>query len=210
MRTRRLANEEPALRSKISNPYISVEINDVGLSRLRSSLLDVLTTEGVEGELSSPALHVSLAYGDCEATVEEVSELADAIASDGFNVRAHKFEILEGSATPFDYLVLSIDDAQGDFQDALGKIQKKFQTRAFKTGFNRHISLLRFTKGSLDTEWARSLVRELNASHGAASALGRVRNLEGECVCIYGEDRSSVCKIALPTAGLDVIPVVIE
>lgn len=182
--------------TKVSNPYISVEIKDVGLNRLRSSLLDVLATEGIEGELSSPALHVSIAYGDCEASLPEIQELANAIASDGFNVRAHKFEILEGSATPFDYLVLSIDDNEGDFKDAVGKVEKRFQTRQFVNGFNRHISLLRFAKGSMDTEWARDLVRELNASHGAVYALGRVMSLEGDSVCVYGSDRNSVCKIA--------------
>lgn len=184
----------------VRNPYISVAIRDAGLSRLRSVLSEVLNGCGVACENASADLHVSIAYGDGEATVSEIGHLANQIANDGFQVHAHRFEVLEGRTTPYDYLVLTIDDIRGDFACALNKIEKQIGTMKFSASssekFISHVSLLRFAKGSFNGAWGAQLLRELNATQGAACALGSELRFEGECICVYGGDRRSVCRIA--------------
>lgn len=180
----------------VRDPYISVAIRDAGLSRLRGLLSEALNECGIWCENASSDLHVSIAYADGETSIQEIGELANQIANDGFNVHAHRFEVLQGRTTPFDYLVLTIDDSRGDFACALGKIEKQLGTLKFSDGFKCHVSLLRFAKGAFDGAWAARLLRELNATHGAACALGVQLRFEGECICVYGKDRRSICRIA--------------
>jgi hypothetical protein len=67
----------------------------------------------------------------------------------------------------------------------------------FGGGFKSHVSLLRFEKGSLEGTVAHEIVREMNASQGAASALGYCMCLQGECVCVFNPERQCCLQVAI-------------
>ncbi len=187
----------------VSNPYISIEVKAESLGKFCKSLADSIECEGVRCEQSA-GLHVSIAYARGSASVRDVEEVACEIANEGFTCRARQFEILEGHTTPYDYLVLSLE-TRGDFETAVGIVEQSLETQKFQGGFKSHVSLLKFEKGTAQSEWAQELVRELNASQGAAFALGRAMCVEGECVCVYDQDRQSVCKVACQAAARQMV-----
>jgi hypothetical protein len=189
---------EELKKMKIPDAYISIEIKTETIERFRSGLKGALRAGGLECEDSSPSLHVSLAYVEGDADLDDVTRLAEKVAALGFEAKAVGFEILEGQATPYDYLALQLD-SKAEFDHARAMIEGEVATRRFKGGFKSHISLLKFAKGSLSAAMARELVRELNASHGAALALGCETCLEGECVCVFDTNRER--RLSVPCAA---------
>ncbi len=180
---------------QIENAYISVEIKNGAMTRFRNGLRESLSSEGQICEDASESIHVSIAYGLGSVGFETVEQTVSEIADSGFQTRATGFEILQGTSTPYDYLVLSLE-AQGDFQQAVEIVSGRMPTKTFAEGFKSHVSLLRFPKGSLGSDRAQALVRELNASHGAMFALGRCLCVEGECVCVFTAERQ--CCLQIP------------
>jgi hypothetical protein len=182
------------MKRLIQNPYISIALKGERLSGFSCGLQDALKSQGVECESASASAHVSIAYTEGSASYQAIQDIASEIACEGFAVRASKFEILEGQSSPYDYLVLSID-ADGAFRQAVEIVEGRLATRRFEGGFKSHVSLLKFRKGTLVSAWAQAFVRELNASQGAAFALGRRLHFEGESVCVYDLDRNCCLEV---------------
>ena len=185
-------------QSLIPDAYISVEIKADMIEKFRAGLRETLLAKGVACENSSPSVHVSLAYVQGIATLEDVEALAERVASLGLEARAVGFEILEGQSTPYDYLAFTLDSRTG-FDQARAIIEGEVATRTFGGGFKSHISLIKFPKGALAKADAEELLRELNACVGAASALGCETCLQGECVCVFNTDR--VRCVSVPCAA---------
>jgi hypothetical protein len=182
------------MKRSIQNPYISVALKGEKLNGISFGLQETLKNQGVDCESASQSVHVSIAYTEGAASYQAIQAIAAEIAFEGFAVRASKFEILEGQASPYDYLVLSID-SDGAFKQAVEIVEGRLATRRFEGGFKSHVSLLKFRKGTLASEWAKALVRELNASQGAAFALGRWLHFEGESVCVFDPDRNCCIEV---------------
>jgi hypothetical protein len=180
----------------IQDAYISVELKSELLKGLRHGLKSMLNEQGVRCENASPEIHVSIAYGKGHVEVGAVQTAAETIAKQGFSVTAKGFEIFEGLSTPFDYLVVELE-TQGDIEDAIEVAQGNMEIKRFGGGFKSHVSLLRFEKGSLESSIAREMVREMNASQGAASALGYCMCLKGECVCVFNPQRECCLQVAI-------------
>lgn len=180
--------------SKILNPYIAVEMKDQGIGCLRNGLREALRSLSVGAEDSSNSVHLSVAYGQGEADLDRLETVAQLIATRPFEVKVGGFEILEGITTPYDYLALTVE-SQGCFEDAVKAVEGRIETRRFGGGFKCHISLIRFEKGRLSSEVAHEIVRELNASQGAAQALGRAICLKGDCVRVYDLARQCRCDV---------------
>lgn len=179
---------------QIANAYISVELQDAKLNWLCQALRDQLETNGVNCDLASEQPHVSIAYGEGEAEWNEVVEAAEEIAELPFSLKVSSFSILQGQATPFDYLVIELEGA-ACFQAAVRTAQDHMKTKSFGGSFCCHVSLVRFAKGTLSSEVAEKLVRELNASQSAAFALGRSPCVRGGAVSVYGSDRKCCLKV---------------
>ena len=179
---------DQASAQQIENAYISVELKADAIKRFRSGLRESFQSQGIACEDASANPHVSIAYGEGHVGLDEIGEVAEEIASTGFQVRAKSFELLSGQTTNFDYLVICVESS-GDFANAVDLIEDHMQVKTFEGGFKSHVSLLKFEKGSLARDAAEELVRELNASQGAVFALGRCLCLEGQCVCVFGAER---------------------
>ena len=179
---------------QISDPYINVEIKHDGLMHFCVGLAESLSCSGVVCELASESAHVSIAYGHGLSSMEQIEHVASQIAHEKFSACARHFEMLEGLTTPFHYLVLALD-GKGDFRRAVEKVEDRLQTRKFEGGFKSHVSLLKFEKGTFDAARASELVRELNASHGAAFALGQALEVKGHCVCVYSGERQPILRV---------------
>jgi hypothetical protein len=174
--------------SKISNAYISVEIADAGLECLREGLKSLLGEQISGCEVASNAAHVSIAYGEGEVEVEALDRVATEISSLPFSVRVAGFEFLEGSTTPFDYLVVKLD-SDGAFTAAVEAAQVCMKTKTFNGGFCSHISLLKFPKGSVTRDWAEEVIAEMNVCQAAAAALGRRVSLNGHNISVFDPER---------------------
>lgn len=172
----------------VRDAYISVELRPDSIQRLRMGLQQTFENQGIQCEPSSPSAHVSIAYTRGEADIKAIEFIAQAIAQDDFEVHIIGFDLLKGQNTPYDYLAMAIE-ADGDFRNAVELVEGKMPTRQFEGGFKGHVSLLRFKKDSLETELIEDLMRELNASSGAAYALGKLMCLHGECVKAFHPDR---------------------
>ena len=179
---------------RFQNPYFAIEIEGQHLRILREGLIRAIASQGTVCEEASNDLHISIAYARGLTDLDHVAMIARQIASSRFEVNVDHFAILEGEATPFDYLVLCLDQSP-DFHHAVEVVERALAIRKFHGGFKSHVSLLRFPKGELRKSHAKKLVRELNASRGVALALGRAVCLEGKCVCIYTEDRQAICRV---------------
>lgn len=179
----------------IKDAYISVELKAELLKNLRDGLKQTFDFQGVDCEDASSAMHVSIAYTQGEALLAQLKESLEKIACESFEVRVSGFEILEGKTTPYDYLTLTLDSTEA-FKNALSAVQGCTKVRRFDGGFKSHISLLRFPKGILTQDWAQNLIRELNASSGAAFALGKRMCFQGECLSVFNPERQ--CCLQLP------------
>lgn len=183
----------------IRDAYISIEIKDQNLGNFRSGLQSALRDQGLSCEAPAADLHVSIAYGQGEIGMDRLSETVREIARRGFMVRAKGFEILEGRSTPYDYLVIALESS-GAIQDAVSTASGRMATKRFAGGFKSHVSLLRFAKGSICRTALADLIRELNASHGAAFALGRYLCLEGDSIRVYNPEMQCCLQVAIRAA----------
>lgn len=172
----------------INNAYISVEIADQGLESLREGLRVLLGQEVAGCEVASSAAHVSIAYGEGDVEVEALDRVASEIAALPFSVRVAGFEFLEGTATPFDYLVVKLD-ADGDFSAAVEAAQVCMKTKTFNGGFCSHISLLKFPKGAVTRDWAEKVISEMNICQSVAKVLGRRVSLQGNNISVFDPER---------------------
>ena len=180
-------------QEKIHDAYVAVELKKGLLEALRSGLKASLNDRELVCEDSSAALHVSVAYGEGEVVRERLEDALSAIANQGFRARVTGFDILEGLETPFDYLVLCIDsEALGSVVDEVGECMR---VREFNGGLHHHVSLLRFKKDL--TPDVRIVLKELNASFGAANAIGRSFHVEGGRVCVFTPDRECCARISM-------------
>lgn len=183
-----------AVEERLANPYFAVEIEGHHLWTLREGLLRAISGDGLVCEEASKDMHVSLAYARGTTDLDHLARIGRQIAEAPFAVHVDQFAILEGEATPFDYLALCLDRSP-DFHNAVDVVERTLAIRKFHGGFKSHISLLKFPKGELKKSTAKKMVRELNASRGVALVLGRAVCLEGRCVCIYTEDRKPICRV---------------
>jgi len=176
--------------SKVTNAYVSVELKSAKLRVLCGELKQTLAEQNIVSEDAAASIHITLAYGQGEIGMAGLKSALEAVARDGkFKDQAKGFEILRGQTTSFDYLVLTIDGG-GDVDRAVSNVGSQFEMRGsairhFEGGFKTHVSLLKFPKGVLSDWDAHHLARELNASYGAAFALGQCICLEGECICAF-------------------------
>ena len=180
----------------IKDAYIAIELKTATIVKgLQETLREALKSQGVQCEDASATLHVSIAYTEGTVTVSEVAAAARKIANETFKVNVGHYEILEGKMTPYDYLVISLN-SDGDFENAVEIVEDQMVTRRFEGGFKSHVSLLRFEKGTLALALMKLMIRELNASQGAAQALGRSVCLEGSKVCVFDPQRQ--CRVQIP------------
>ncbi len=177
------------MQNVIKDAYISIDLKATanGLQSLRSNLRGSFVQQGVECEDSSPSIHVSIAYMKGDAKVPVIEGVASRIARRTFTVQVEGFEFLQGLATPYDYLVLCLKN-EGDLRRACDEARDQLQVRDFSGGFRSHVSLLRFSKGSLKSALTDDFSRELNASSKAAFALGREISLNGDVVRVFNPD----------------------
>jgi 2'-5' RNA ligase len=180
--------------TKIPNAYISVDVQDGNLSNFRDSLQEVLRSSGIDCEPASDCPHVSIAYGAGECAVEDLAATVQTIASQPFEVRASGFDIFEGRRTDFDYLVLRLCGEA--FEEAVSVAQENLAC-SYEEKHRSHISLLRFQKGSLNHEIASAIVREMNATHAAAFALGKNPKLNGSRVNVFGPGRNCFMTVSI-------------
>jgi hypothetical protein len=190
----KISNQSSA--ATIQDAYIAVEFKTAAtIKGLQAALCETLKSQGVQCENASASLHASIAYTEGAVTVAEIESTAQKIAAETFKVNVGHYEILEGKMTPYDYLVISLNSA-GDFENAVEIVEDQMITRRFEGGFKSHVSLLRFEKGTLALALMKLLIRELNASQGAAQALGRSVSLEGSKVCVFDPQRQ--CRFQVP------------
>jgi hypothetical protein len=173
----------------IRDAYISIEIADHGLDCLRNGLHALFGGSGVECEMASSAAHVSIAYGEGDVEIEALERVASEIAALPFSVNVVGFEILSGRETKFDYLVVALE---GDSMNAAVATASGFiKTRTFDGGFRSHLSLLKFPKGTVTSEWASKVIAEMNVCQAAALALGRASvSLRGSVVSVFNAQRA--------------------
>jgi hypothetical protein len=140
--------------------------------------------------------HVSIAYAEGSAPLNELKGIASEIATRDFSLGVRGLEVLQGETTPYDYLVLSLDGGMA-FQSAVSRVEKRLSTRQFTGGFKTHVSLFKFTKGILKPEVARSLCARL------ASRLKLERlTVHGERVCVYDSSREQCCQVPIEAPEL--------
>lgn len=188
-----------AKEAYLRDAYFAIELKSEALDGFRRGLKQTLESSGVTCEDAAPSVHVSIAYTQGEAGFEEVIEVANEIARDPFEVKVSGFEIIEGQCTPYDYLVFSLEASRA-FEHAVDVVEDHWRVRQFHGGFKSHVSLLRFQKGSLAERAVKHLIRELNASSGAAFALGAKLSLEGENVCVFTSQRECCIQVGLRKA----------
>lgn len=172
----------------IRDAYISVEIADGGLEKLREGLRSLFHDCNVDCEIASSAAHVSIAYGEGDVEMEALERVASEIASLPFSVNVVGFEILPGQTTPYDYLVVSLEGHS--FGAAQSVASGCMKTREFHGGFSSHVSLLKFPRGSVSR--AHKILAEMNETQAVARAFKR-RALIGSKVGVFGADKQ--CRI---------------
>lgn len=178
---------------KIKNPYFSVELNGDAIVGLKERLKSALKARGVPCEDASASAHVSIAYTEGDAPVQELERIASEIThrtKEGFKLPTRGLEIFEGLSTPFDYLVLSLE-AEGAFRRALDVVEGRLSTRRFQGGFKSHVSLLRFKKGALAQ--MKALCEQLT---------GECPCLMGERICVYDTNRERFLSLPLANPSL--------
>lgn len=174
------------MKPTIRDAYISVEIEDLGLERLRDGLRSFFRETGLPCENASSASHVSIAYGEGDVEIDALEKVASEIAAFPFSVHVAGFELLSGETTPFDYLVVTLEGSS--FGAAQSCASGTMKTRSFNGGFCSHVSLLKFPRGLVSKAWIEKILCEMNDCQAAACLVNR-RSLRGSAVSVFGSDR---------------------
>lgn len=137
----------------IEDPYIAVEVPDQCLESLREKARQVLQSYGLSAELPERSAHVSLGYATGCETESRLTDLALRLAQSRMELRAKGMEILPGLTTPYDYVVLLLEEDEA-FRRAREQIDAELPTRQMPGGFRAHVTLLRIPKASVGYEAA--------------------------------------------------------
>ena len=180
-------------KQTIKDAYIAVEIEGQDFASLREGLRTHFGNAGVGCDAASSGAHISIAYGEGDVALDALERVASEIAALPFSARVESFDFLQGSTTPFDYLVVNLT-ADECFCAAVEAAQGCMKTKSFSGGFRSHVSLLKFPKGTVSRTWAKEVIKqvinEMNICQTLAHALGRQVVLQGAHVNVFGGDRA--------------------
>lgn len=182
---------EPMIKTKkeamIENAYISLELEAPVLAPIRERIKEKMAQWQVEVPLRDA--HISLGYTiGCERE-ERLAALLRIIARRQIEFRISGVEVLEGLTTPYDYIVLTLEEPD-EFCQARQHVEANCKVKRFAGGFKLHVTLLQVAKGSVPFNSREPVRRSLEE---ATKPLCQEAKIRGQSVAVF--DQQCRCRL---------------
>lgn len=172
---------------KLTNAYISVEVDDTALERLYNAVSEALNILEVPHE-KSPRPHVSIAYTLGEKTIKELEAIVEEIAEAPFLIESLGIAIIPGNALPKDFISLKIKD-NDDFLYAQEFVAENCEIQTIFNGnhFIAHISLFTIDQGLFESIY-EDLAQVLEVYISSITPI----KLRGRSISVFNKDRELI------------------
>lgn len=168
----------------IKDAAIALDLSPESLLPIQNKISKFFKNKNINYErIKNP--HVSTAYLLGYNRYSDLAGLVKTIANYNFEFKVIGLELLSGTTTNKDYLVLKVEAPQS-FYKALDHIEQESDTLKFPGGFKTHISLYSMPKGELTAEALnelRKIVEEKNFT------LNHQITLKPEAVSVFNNSR---------------------
>ena len=168
----------------LKDAAIALDLSPDCLNPIQSKISKFFKSHNIHYErIKNP--HVSTAYLLGYNRYSDLAELVKTIANYNFDFKVIGLELLAGTTTNKDYLVLKVE-APESFYKALHYIEQESDTMKFPGGFKTHISLYSVHKGSINS----SILIELKAMiEEQKFTLNHQITLKPEAVSVFNNSR---------------------